>query len=108
MTLPPTTCVQRVNPGRLGLGRFGQGRFGQFFGWVVLASVGGSIRLIFGVSRFGPGSVHPKSIETNIRVRTDLEKSLKLTLVLENSWNFKIMPLVLELSWNFVKLPLKM
>ena len=42
------------------------------------------------------------------RVRTDLEKSLNLTLVLENSWNFKIVPFVLELSLNFVKLPLKM
>ena len=42
------------------------------------------------------------------RVRTDLEKSLNLTLVLENSLNFKIVPFVLELSWNFVKLPLKM
>ena len=30
------------------------------------------------------------------RVRTDLEKSLNLTLVLENSWNFKIVPFVLE------------
>ena len=32
------------------------------------------------------------------RVRTDLEKSLNLTLVLENSWNLKIVPFVLELS----------
>ena len=36
----------------------------------------------------------------------DLEKSLNLTLVLENSWNLKIVPFVLELSWNFVKLSL--
>ena len=42
------------------------------------------------------------------RVRTDLEKSLNLTLVLENSWNLKTVQFVLELSWNFVKLPLKM
>ena len=41
-------------------------------------------------------------------VRTDLEKYLNLTLVLENSWNFKIVPFVLELSWKFVKLLLKM
>ena len=37
------------------------------------------------------------------RVRTDLEKSLNLTLVLENPWNLKKVHLVLELSWNFVK-----
>ena len=42
------------------------------------------------------------------RVRTDLENSLKLTFVLENSWNLKIVPFVLELSWNFAKLPLKL
>ena len=41
------------------------------------------------------------------RVRTDLEKSLNLTLVLENSWNLKKVPIVLELSWNFVKSSLK-
>ena len=41
---------------------------------------------------------------TKPRVRTDLEKSF-LTLVLENSWNLKIVPFVLELSWNFVILP---
>ena len=37
------------------------------------------------------------------RVRTDLEKSLNLTLVLENSWNLK----ECLLSWNFVKSSLK-
>ena len=37
------------------------------------------------------------------RVRTDLEKSLKMTLVLENSWNSKKMQFVLELSLNFEK-----
>ena len=37
------------------------------------------------------------------RARTDLEKFLNLTLVLENSWNFKKVPFVLELSLNFVK-----
>ena len=42
------------------------------------------------------------------RVRTGVEKSLNLTLVLENSWNLKIVPFVLELSLNFVKLSLKM
>ena len=41
------------------------------------------------------------------RVHTDLEESLNLTLVPENSWNFKIVPFVLELSWKFVKLPWK-
>ena len=41
------------------------------------------------------------------RVRTDLEKSLNLTLVLVNSWNLKKVPFVLELSWNFVKSSLK-
>ena len=46
-------------------GRFGLRRFGQFLGWVVSALVGGSFRPIFGVSRFGPGSFRPKSIETN-------------------------------------------
>ena len=46
------------------LGRFGLGRFGQFLGWVVSALVGGSFRPIFEVSRFGPGSFRPKSIET--------------------------------------------
>ena len=30
------------------------------------------------------------------RVRTDLEKSLNMTLVLKNSWNLKIVPFVLE------------
>ena len=48
-------------------GRFGLGRFGQFLGWVISALVGGSFRQIFGVSRFGPGSFHSKSIETNQR-----------------------------------------
>ena len=37
------------------------------------------------------------------RVRTDLEKSLKMTLVLENSWNSKKVQFVLELSLNFEK-----
>ena len=37
------------------------------------------------------------------RVRTDLEKSLKMTLVLENSWNSKKGQFVLELSLNFEK-----
>ena len=37
------------------------------------------------------------------RVRTDLEKSWKMTLVLENSWNSKEVSFVLELSWNFEK-----
>ena len=37
------------------------------------------------------------------RVRTDLEKSLKMTLVLENSWNCKKVHFVLELSLNFEK-----
>ena len=46
------------------LGRFGLGRFGQFLGWVVSALVGGSFRPIFEVSRFGPWSFRPKSIET--------------------------------------------
>ena len=44
--------------------RFGLGRFGQFLGWVVSALVGGSFRPVFEVSRFGPGSFRPKSIET--------------------------------------------
>ena len=37
------------------------------------------------------------------RVRTDLEKSLKMTLDLENSWNSKKVHFVLELSLNFEK-----
>ena len=37
------------------------------------------------------------------RVRTDLEKSLKMTLVLENSWNSKKVQFVLELSLSFEK-----
>ena len=37
------------------------------------------------------------------RVRTDLEKSLNLTLVLEYSWNLKKVPFVLD----FVKLSSK-
>ena len=44
------------------------------------------------------------------RVRTDLEKSLNLTLVLENYWNFKIVPFVLEfckIALEIVKLSLK-
>ena len=36
-------------------------------------------------------------------VCTDLEKSLKMTLVLENSWNSTKMKFVLELSLNFEK-----
>ena len=40
------------------------------------------------------------------RVRTDLEKSLKMTLVLENSLNSKKVQLVLELSLNFEKISL--
>ena len=41
------------------------------------------------------------------RVHTDLEKSLNLTLVLEDSWNLKKVSFVPDLSWNFVKLSLK-
>ena len=41
-----------------------------------------------------------------LRVRTDLEKYLKMTLVLENSWNSKKVQFVLELSLNFEKLSL--
>ena len=37
------------------------------------------------------------------RVRTDFEKFLKMTLVLENSWNSKKVQFVLELSLNFEK-----
>ena len=40
------------------------------------------------------------------RVRTDLEKSLKMTLVLENSLNSKKVQFVLELSLNFEKISL--
>ena len=39
-----------------------------------------------------------------LRVRTDLEKSLKITLVLENSWNSKKVQFVLEMSLNFEKI----
>ena len=39
------------------------------------------------------------------RVGTDLEKSLKMTLVLEN-WNSKKVQFVLELSLNFEKVSL--
>ena len=45
-----------------------------------------------------------------VRVRTDLEKSLNLTLILENSWNFKIVAFVLEfckIALENVKLSLK-
>ena len=48
---------------------------------------------------------------TDHRVRTDLEKSLNLTLVLENSWNLKIVPFVLEfkkIALENVRLILKM
>ena len=44
------------------------------------------------------------------RVHTDLEKSLNLTLVLENSWNLKKVPFVLEfckIALENVKLSLK-
>ena len=37
------------------------------------------------------------------RVHTDLEKSWKFTLVLENSWNSKKVQFVLQFSWNFKK-----
>ena len=50
--------------GRFGPGCFGLSRFGQFLGWVVSALVGASFRPIFEVSRFGPVSFQPKSIET--------------------------------------------
>ena len=40
-----------------------------------------------------------------IRVRTDLEKSLKMTFVLENSWNSKKVQFVFELSLNYEKTP---
>ena len=42
------------------------------------------------------------SIRSLDRVRTDLEKSLKMTLVLENSWNSKKVQFILELSLNFL------
>ena len=42
----------------------------------------------------------------NVRVRTDLKKSWKMTLVLENSWNSKKVQFVLGLSWNFEKISL--
>ena len=40
------------------------------------------------------------------RVRTDLEKSLKMTLALENSWNSKKVQFVVELSLSFEKFSL--
>ena len=43
--------------------------------------------------------------EDKNRVCTDLEKSWKMTLGLENSWNSKKVQFVLELSWNFEKNP---
>ena len=45
-------------------------------------------------------------IDCNCRVRTDLENSLKMTLVLENSWNSKKVQFVLELSLNIEKISL--
>ena len=58
-----------MNPGRLGPESFRPGRFGlgrsDLGRWVVSALVGGSFRPIFGMSRFGPGSFRPKSIQTN-------------------------------------------
>ena len=36
----------------------------NFLGWVISALVGGSFHPTFKVSRFGPGSFRPKSIET--------------------------------------------
>ena len=45
-------------------------------------------------------------IQRQGRVRTDLEKSWKMTLVLENFWNSKKMQFVLALSWNFEKVSL--
>ena len=42
------------------------------------------------------------------RVHMDLEKSLNLTLVLENFWSLKNGPFVMELSWNFAHMSLKM
>ena len=35
----------------------------------------------------------------SVRVRTDLEKALNLTLVLENSWNLKKVPFVLKFCY---------
>ena len=64
-------------------------------------------------SRFSHNEAHivkPGFTEGIHRVRTDLEKSLNLTMVLENSWNFKIVPFVLEfckIALENVKLSLK-
>ena len=49
-------------------------------------------------------SFFQQKISVYFRVRTDLEKSLKMTLVLENSWNSKKVQFVLELSLNFEKI----
>ena len=57
------------------------------------------------------GYLSQGSAEIFYRVRTDLEKSLNLTLVLENSWYLKIVPFVLEfckIAIENVKLSLKM
>ena len=51
--------------------------------------------------------LHIIDYDACLRVRTDLDKSLSLTLVVENSWNWKKVPFVLELSWNIVKSSLK-
>ena len=41
--------------------------------------------------------------QKSFRVRTDLEKSWKMALILENSWNSKKVQFILKLSWNFEK-----
>ena len=51
-------------------GSFRPGSLRSIFGWVVSALVGGSFRSIFGVSRFGPGSFWPNSLQAN-KVLTD-------------------------------------
>ena len=64
-------------------------------------------KLIECISKYRAAKV---SILNYCRVRTDLEKSLNLTLVLENSWNFKIVLFVLEfckIALENVKLSLK-
>ena len=61
------------------------------------------------VKQFGPRLRSGYKLFANVisrgqnRVHTDLEKSLNLTLVLENSWNLKKVPFVLEFCKNILE-----
>ena len=73
--------------------------------WAVLDK--GSIQIMLhSALKTGPEVITLFHAQCWHRVRTDIEKSWKMTLVLENFWNSKKCNLSLNLSLNFEKISL--